>query len=452
MDFNFDIDILGQTPFLMRLYTQICFCYPITDPSSHPIIIDTLKNGLHRLVESFPWLGGQVVHEGAGEGNQETYKIVPLKNFTHLVVKDLRNDPSMPSLEELRKANYPFSMFDENVICPRPTLPSGVDNSAPVFMVQANFINGGLMLSIVAQHNTMDMTGQGAVIELYSKACHSEEFTAEELSSGNLARENLVPFIESYQRGPELEFQIAPPAPAQPDPKENVPPLSPPPCSWAYFAFDASSLAALKALATKTLPSGFISTDDALSAFIWQGVTRARLPRLSPTDFSTFARAIDVRDHLGLPRTYPGLMQNMAYNKSTYRELIDESLGVIAYQLRSQLDPKKVDMAYKTRALATYFAQAEDKTKVGFTATIDPSSDIMLSSWAKVNCYALDFGLGLGKPESVRRPRFVPFESLIYLMPKANDGGIAAAISLRNEDMERLRADKEFTRFGMYVG
>ena len=56
--------------------------------------------------------------------------------------------------------------------------------------------------------------------------------------------------------------------------------------------------------------------------------------------------------------------------------------------------------------------------------------DIMLSSWAKLDCYELDFNLGLGKPDSVRRPQFAPVESLIYLMPKTLDGEIVVGICL----------------------
>jgi hypothetical protein len=57
----------------------------------------------------------------------------------------------------------------------------------------------------------------------------------------------------------------------------------------------------------------------------------------------------------------------------------------------------------------------------------------MLSSWAKVNCYELDFNLGLGTPECVRRPRFLRVEALMYLLPKALDGEIALVVCLRGE-------------------
>ncbi len=77
---------------------------------------------------------------------------------------------------------------------------------------------------------------------------------------------------------------------------------------------------------------------------------------------------------------------------------------------------------------------------------------MMLSSWAKYDCYDLDFNLGLGKPDAVRRPAFVPIESLFYLMPKRPDGEIAVALCLREEDLERLKSDKEFMKYANYVG
>lgn len=126
-------------------------------------------------------------------------------------------------------------------------------------------------------------------------------------------------------------------------------------------------------------------------------------------------------------------------------------MGILASQLRSAVDPKTSSLAYNTRALATFLDRAPDKDSISFTATLDLSTDIMLSSWAKLGCYGLDFNLGLGKPEAVRRPQFDPVESLIYLMPRAPDGEIAVGFCLRDEDMERLRADEEFAKYGKYI-
>ena len=455
------LDVFGQLPFL-NIYTQICFCFSLADASSHSAIINTLTSGLERLSASFPWLAGKVVNEGSGDGNSGVFKIKPFEKIPRLVVKDLRHDPSIPTMDALRRANFPFSMLDETVIAPRKTLPGNSDesasDSAPVFLLQVNFITGGLLLTFVGEHSTMDMIGQNQIIYLFSKACRNEQFTSEELSSGNLARRNLIPLLdESYKQGSELTHQLVKPTPSHPisSGTNGHPAPSPPPkCTWTYFTFPPTSLTALKSLATKTItiPSGYISTDDALSAFIWQSVIRARLPRLNPTTELTFARAVNVRHYLDIPQTYPGLVQNMTYHTYTLQKLVEEPLGGVASHLRSALDPETSNLGYNTRALATFLSRAPDKSIISFTATLDLSADIMLSSWAKLDCYELDFNLGLGKPEAVRRPQFEPVESLIYLMPRTLDGEIAVGICLRDEDMERLRADEEFAKYARYIG
>ncbi|KAK8213601.1 hypothetical protein M8818_002905 [Zalaria obscura] len=398
-----------------------------------------------------------------GEGQPGTFKIRSMEKLPRLVVKDLSQDHSLPAMDDFRRANFPFRMLDESVIAPLMTLGINPNESAEdrarVFLLQATFITGGLLLTFLGHHQAMDMTGQGRVMHLLSKVCHNEQFTIEELTSGNPDRRNIIPILDdSYEPGPELEHQIV----KTPPPIESIssgtgevqPPLPLPICSWAYFTFSPTSLAALKKLATKTitLRSGYISTDDTLSAFIWQSVSRARLPRLDRTASVTFARAIDPRRYLGIPQTYPGLVQNMAYTTYPHEQLVEGPLGGVASQLRLAVDPKTSDQGYKTRALATVLSRAKDKNVVSVTASLDLAKDIMLSSWAKEDCYGLDFNLGLGMPEAVRRPQFTPVESLMYLMPKRLDGEIAAAICLREEDMERLEKDEMWAKYAEYVG
>ncbi|EEP82064.1 hypothetical protein UREG_06929 [Uncinocarpus reesii 1704] len=454
----YHLDILGQLP-LLQIYTQICLCYAVADASSHPRIITTLTNGLERLSASFPWLAGHVVNEGSSENSSGIFKIKPLAKPPPLVVKDLRNDPSMPTMDALRHAEFPFAMLDEKVIAPRKTIPGSPDEPAfdtmPVFLLQATFISGGLLLMFVGQHGAMDMTGQGQVIDLFSKACRNEPFTPEELSSGNLDRRHVIPWLDNpYISDSDAAQQQPVKPPSHGDQPAPFPATTPPKCTWAYFIFSSRSLVALKALATSASspPSGFISTDDALSAFIWQSISRARLPRLEPTTKSTITRAVDIRRYFNIPQMYPGVAQNLNYHTSTLQKLIEQPLGAVASQFRSAVDPKTSDIEYRTRALATLISRTPDKNTVSITANIDPSTDLMLSSWAKLDCYELDFNLGLDKPEAVRRPRLDPFDGLIYLMPKSRDGEIAVAIGLRDEDLDRLKADEEFNKYGRYIG
>ncbi|KAG6836816.1 hypothetical protein H0H93_002838 [Arthromyces matolae] len=447
----FDLDIQGKLPGL-DIYTQISWCFHIQeDPSSHPSIIDILSNGLERLSASFPWVAGHIVKHHSDNSNI-AIKVLPEDHLRLLTVKDLRNHPSAPTFDILKKTNFPMKMLDENLFAPRMTIPTPEEPSTlPVFLAQATFITQGLFLTFVGHHSAMDMTGQAQVIRLLSKACHNESFTDQELLSGNLHRRHLIPFLdESYKPGPELAHQLK-----QPDLKSEVHFVDvPSKCIWSYFSFDSSSFVALKELATRTItPSqSYISTDDTLTAFIWQSVARARSSRLATTATSTLARAVDVRRYLRVSPMHTGLLQNMTYHTSPVQDLIVSPLGNVASQLRAAIDPQTTDLEYRTRALATFLDRTTDKSVVSITASVDPSKDIMISSWSKVNGYELDFNLGLGYPESVRRPRFIPVEGLIYLMPKAPSGELAVAICLREEDLECLKVDEEFVKYGKYIG
>lgn len=94
------------------------------------------------------------------------------------------------------------------------------------------------------------------------------------------------------------------------------------------------------------------------------------------------------------------------------QHITDEPLGAIASELRAQLQPKLIDLVYHTRAMSTFLARSPDKTKLWAMACVT-SSGLMLNSWKKIDTYGLDFNLGVGKPEAVRRPCFIPFESVI---------------------------------------
>ncbi|KAL4925143.1 uncharacterized protein BDV17DRAFT_294697 [Aspergillus undulatus] len=406
------LDVFGQATFL-QIYTQLCLAYPVADPASHTTIISTLQKGLERLSKSFPWTAGQVINERASGDNTGVFKIKSFQRSATLVVNDLSNDSSIPTMDVLKKANFPMSLLDESIIAPRRTLPGSPDEAglpSPVLMLQATFIARGLLLTIISQHATMDIIGQGQLMGLLSKACHDEPFTEEEIRAGNLDRRNLIPLLEDYQPGPEISHLII-----------KTPPTT------------IGSLASLKSLATATKPPSvpFISTDDALCALTWQAVTRARLPRLTPNTKPTFGRALDARPYMDtIPDTYAGLI---------FSCVSTSPLGITSANLRTTLHPEVSNTQHIVRATATVLSRSADRDLIGPTASIDTSTDITTSSWAKINAYSLDFNLGLGAPLAVRRPRFTPVEGLIYFLPKALDGEMGVAMCLRDEDLEQLK-------------
>jgi hypothetical protein len=264
---------------------------------------------------AFPWLAYDVVNDGSGANNTGVYRFTNPHEKPGIILKDLRGTAGMPSSEDLKQSQYSMNLLDEDVFASCKTFTSGrKPTSAPAFLIQANLISHGLILTFVAQHNTMDMTGQAHVIFLFSKACCGEPFTVEELSSGNAVRHNIIPLLDdSWAPGPELEPFI------RKDEEKERPPITtevtrPVICTWAYLNFSGPSLERLKSKAHESvkLPE-YISTDDAITAFIWQAVTRARAPRLNPSLQSIIAHAVNVRKGIGILPTYPRPYQISAY-------------------------------------------------------------------------------------------------------------------------------------------
>ncbi|TPX15245.1 uncharacterized protein E0L32_004522 [Thyridium curvatum] len=447
---DMELDVMGQQP-LLNIYTNLSFCYPYH--GSPDKVIEILNNGLSRLGKSFPWLAGRVVTEDIGTGKANT-RIRPRHDTPCVEMRDLREDSRVPSLEAMENAGFPIQMFDETRFCARTTFnppgPSGPTNE--VFMVVAALVKGGLVLSFSGIHSVMDMTGLEQSIYLLSKACRNAPYTDEELRVGNMEHKNLIELLDdSYEPGPELAHQLVQPPPPG---GEATPAPEPRPCDWATFLFSAPSLSQLKARANENLPPGsFASTDDALTAFIWQAIARARTERLGVDASTMLARAVDPRRFLKLPKTYPGLVQNMTYNTApSLRGLTEAPLSEVALGLRSELVDAE-GMAYRCRALATYMSRVSDKGLVSVAADNRAGQDVQISSWAGVEAYGMDFGIGLGPPVAVRRPMIPPVvEGLLYLLPKTPKGDIPAILCLATSEINKLREDPEMSKLATYIG
>lgn len=463
---DFPLDILGQQERINRLYTQITLCFPVDEDSPDlqtniEGIIDTLSQGLVRLSTALPWIAGRVVRELDG------FKIRPAypDSTPRIRTNYLRSSSSFPAWEVLHESSFPFSILDEDKIAPCKTMVS-VGEELPVLLTQTNFIKGGLLFTINAQHGSMDMRGQGQVTSMLAKACRGELLTTEAVEVGNMQRTDRIPLLDNAhidrttrrKEDPRLDGNGD--SAEKPSTSSTIPPTLQPHPVWAYLAFPSSSLSSLKSLAMESVsPGTFVSTDDVLTAFIWKSITRARQPRLQQQGYSsspttTLTRNVDVRRHFGLPSTYLGLVTTSTSHTCPVDKLVgSRDLGSIASGLRTALDHDT--LVYKTRLQATNISRDNDAAgKNSIAATSNPSLDVRVSSWAKEGFYDLDFGPLLGKPEVVRRPSFVDGarEGLVYFLPKDRDGGIVVGVCLRSEDLERLKGDGEVKVWSQWIG
>ena len=448
--FEVNLDIFGQR--LVVIFTQISFCFINETDHAPEDLISILERGLDYLGHSFPWLAGQVVCEGATPSNTGTFKIVPLERRPKLTIRDHRESMSMKTLQS---RNFSMADLHESIVAPRNTSSGRPGETlAEVSQLQATLIDGGIILTFLGQHQALDGVGLGQVVHLFSKACRGDDFTADELRICDLANARpLELYDETWSPGLELEYNGVKVHASDPSPGRLRYKIPSEPGVWCHFNIDAQCSSQIKSLAMEHLPDGcaYISADDALSAFIWQAITRARYARLDRSTPVLFARAVDLRRCLELPQIHPGFVQSMTYHSFAADELVrPKSLGLIAANLRTALQPE--DLAHHGRSFATLISRTADKTKTSYLAGFDMSRDVMLSSWTNQNSYEHDFGLGLGKPAAVRRPYFSSFPGLVYLLPKAPNGDIGVAVWLSREDMDTLKLDETFMSYVAFIG
>ena len=350
-------------------------------------------------------------------------------------------------MSEMTRANFPFSMLDPDLLLPPIAISwssDGFDDIAPVLILQANIIKGGVLLTFSGNHTTMDMTGLGMVISLFSKACRNEPYNDKELTQGNQSRRNAVPLLgPDYEPGNELDDAWA--IPPSEELLETVQASAP---RWAYFNFRGKDLARLKDEANRQAIVPYISTDDAVGALCWQRVSKARSSSLGERARTQFCRPISARKYLGL-EGYMGHMVDCAYESGVdvYKLPIGEVAGMLR---RLLLQDEKIK--HHMQAFATVLDRLDDKSKLINGAKLNPNRDVVVSSYMNIKCCELSFGPLLGMPEAARRPRMPAWPSLFYLMPKSRDGDIAVAFCIGEEDMRRLREDEVLKSYADYLG
>ncbi|KAG0682407.1 hypothetical protein C6P40_001374 [Pichia californica] len=448
------INILGQKKQL-RIYTQITLGFKTSNEYDYSNSISILKNGLNRLSDKISWLSGSIIEKDDITG------VLHSKNSISFTVKDLRMNNFFPDFNQLEIENFPTKYFNEKDLCSRMTIPGtqGEEllSDEPVFLIQFNILNGGILISFIGEHAVLDMIGQSYIIKLLSKLCNPElNLTKFEIENTKLENSqlNLLASNDSLPLNITEKFIIKP---------INIDPINWT-GSWKYILFPSKNLENLKNEISKNIfnenqgrnenENKFISTDDSLCALICQSITKARLKRISNPSNQTFkfSRAIDARNLVNQNSNQVGVCLNMTFHHWNIKEFCDYSLDKIALELRKDLlDEQNLKETLNVFASMLSRSKLNDETKYSMAGTIDPTYDIQISSWSKIDLYNYDFNFGLGKPIIVRRPTFIPCPGLVYFMPKRENGEVVVAVSLRDDDMIEFLKDSQILQYGIPI-
>jgi trichothecene 3-O-acetyltransferase len=437
-----------------RGYIRVILCFPLPADTLIPSISQTLELALNTTIACWPVFGGTVAlaKDGEHSGRLELRYWNPA-NHAPLHVKALDEFPY--TYRELDMAGMPLLPLDEVLFCTVPPIPQST-SPVPAAFVQANFISGGLLLSICLHHGITDGKGAVLLISALANACRygGEVTSIPPMDPSSWIRTGI--FRKSLKGAPDTHLAYKSIKEATTPSNRMLAVASEDSTINRLLAFPVANLMKLKESVVAHLRNPineWVSMNDCLAALLWSAITRARLPNLSTSTTSSFAVAVDVRGRTAPPLspTFAGaaVVHSIAISNIpalTYTTPPSSQFADLALSIRKSLRAVDSEYVSQTVSLSEAFSDIRD---FGFRISPIYGPDLILTSWRDFSYYDLDFG-EIGKPQWVRKPWSRNAAAIVVLPQDRSVGsekGIEVVLLLREDDMDRLMHDAEFMKW-----
>ncbi|RJE20952.1 hypothetical protein PHISCL_06716 [Aspergillus sclerotialis] len=205
--------------------------------------------------------------------------------------------------------------------------------------------------------------------------------------------------------------------------------------------------------------SGWISTNDALSALLWRCIVRARVATTSNlrTRTNSLMYAMDmgnspvvvpeVADRTAMANKRLANIVLYSINRAQVPLLVESaSLSNTAHEIRTAMQ-KYSKSSIVTRALQLARA-IPDVSALGLVYPTWMEHDVVISCLSRLPLYSVPWGETFGEkengvPDVVRWPEGV-FEGITFIMPRRRDGSVEVILTMRISDMGKLGEDAEW--------
>ncbi|KAK3304872.1 uncharacterized protein B0T15DRAFT_537893 [Chaetomium strumarium] len=432
-------DLMGQFP-ILNAYSHLAFGFELPPDADRGAVVDALQTALDRLIEQIPWLGWQV-----GQRSGVRTAVPWPEDVPREVLRVKHCDDAILPMHQLLAAGVPIGKLDGKVLTPWPGLPQphGLAGPVPVIAVQANFIQGGLILILSSHHTMIDGTANFQLVKLLTTLLRGDEIPAADLQQANRDRSRLIDLIPPSQPVKDHSHLRCPPG------YQVVFPTRPP--TWCYFKVPVASLSKLAKTVTAQDPDRPVTEDDVLHAFYWQRLCAVRLSRgMSADTVSKMSRAIDGRTALGIPASYMGALVCSAITRLPVGQVASLTLGQTARVLRRELS--QANTAWAVRSFATFIAREPDRSLLLYTGTHDGNTDVGASSTLNTNqTPSPSWGPLLGPCRFFRRVLGAPIPGS-FAVQSVEGRAIPIAVCLPLDDLEALKKDELWREYTTCVG
>ncbi|CZR45045.1 trichothecene 3-O-acetyltransferase [Fusarium proliferatum ET1] len=437
-------DVMSQFPALNG-HTQLILGFKLPPETHRKAVTDALENALSSLTHQIDWLGGQVIEKDG--------ILLPVPwpedGPKNEILRRKDCDTLLPTMHDLIGRGVPISELDAGIVSPFPGLSAGhrLEPPVPIVALQANFISGGMLLTMCFHHIVMDGTAAFQFIRHLASALEGKQISPTDLVQANRDRRSVVRLLSPGEPIKDYTDLRRPPGFTYP------PVLSTP--AWCYFKLPIAALKALMKIALTQLSAssshnGLLSENDVICAFCWQRISTVRLSTQTPGTVSKFSRAIDGRLAGGIPLGYMGHVVYHANLRLPLQHIASSSLGDIAYRLRKALDSSNNE--WTLRSYATFIAREPDKSLLLYGGKTNPNTDLgATSALAGDDLRPSAFGALLGPSCFLRRPKTTPITGSISMSPIEGDY-IPICLCLPSVDLELLKADSEWKRYIRIIG
>ncbi|KAF9760832.1 hypothetical protein IL306_004102, partial [Fusarium sp. DS 682] len=421
--------------------------------------VAVLKEGFERTLAQVRHLVGTIEKDDDGY-----HSIVRKKTSTFQFVVQYLDSPEdiFPSFDEIAEAHYLSPILGDISVLTNYPMTCGnkpeahPDNSPTVASAKANFIPGGLILTLSTHHWANGLYGFASFVEQLSENCYAVA-NGTELPSFDLRcldRSIFGPFgVDGLS---SMESQVETPA----RPKRN---LQHKHSQAILFHLPKSKAQELKNLASPK-DGSWISTFNAVCALLWRVSSRIREPLYKPglNYKPLWAGGVSVH-HLftnpPMPKRIQGNLQiDITSEMSnvpqlTLGEIISEApLSKLAMYTRQVIESVNLDTL---TAVQNKVSRVRNKPDLSINVDSFPPMSLLTSDWRRADFCVLDFGFG--KPTAFRHLfGGVPLCQVVMFPPRVgpagDDEGIEVQLTFETELMSKLVNDPEWSRYFEFRG
>lgn len=481
------IDLTPLDHIIPLCYVRFFLSFSLSDVASATA---QLQDGMTTLISELPFLQGVVAPCDRPGARKGLLQIQPSRQDIAgqgvLTVK--HHDTTLQKSNSTASSTEQVGVADESCL-PLPVFPE-IGKPAPIFRLQVNALEDGIILGFAFHHGAFDASGVGVVIQELARCCRPPRDVIKpgllsKLDQQKAARENVLGCraLPDKRKDHSTEFPIVPSLQADLGNILSILLKTASVVSTRYFRLPAHKVNDLKQICNQILPmlldiqqewkgeTLWLSSNDIVVSLLWMCMNRTRhshkISENPPPKSSEICMSVNVRGRVK-PPILPTYMGNMVVflreniDMTVFLQDLDETVNLskstseepggdqetplqvkswqvalcrIALNIRKKLNGLDDEYA---RSVISYLDEVPDLS----TVTVG-LSDFHISSWRDLGVYEADFGDAVGHPSDMRIPDGV-VDGQFYIMPKrlGKDAEWEAHVTIHQDLMEQLRSDE----------